>query len=185
MDSSWPSQKATPWQRDGSMVYRHIFTGPNLQWRSAIHIGKYTTIVIHLAKWSYNLNLICFVDFGGISCTFHHQFGRKKNCPDTWNQSVIAPTQVWWLNQPIWKIFAKLGSSSPGSGETKKYWKPPLSYLEDHPHQLGIQEPKKFTNLRDEHKTSLKLPPPPPNATNTPQNKALYPDSGMIHNHPP
>ena len=35
----------------------------------------------------------------------------------------------WWLNQPISKILVKLGSSSPGTGENKKYLKPILSSI--------------------------------------------------------
>ena len=31
----------------------------------------------------------------------------------------------WWLNQPLWKIFVKMGSSSLNRGENKKYLKPP------------------------------------------------------------
>ena len=31
----------------------------------------------------------------------------------------------WWLNQPIWKILVKMGSSSPNRGENTKYLKPP------------------------------------------------------------
>ena len=33
---------------------------------------------------------------------------------------------VWWLNQPIWKIWVKMGIIPPGiRGENKKYLKPP------------------------------------------------------------
>ena len=30
----------------------------------------------------------------------------------------------WWLNQPLWKIFVKMGIISPNWGEHKKYLKP-------------------------------------------------------------
>ena len=33
----------------------------------------------------------------------------------------------WWLNQPIWKIFVKIGIFPKVRGENKKYLKPPPS----------------------------------------------------------
>ena len=35
----------------------------------------------------------------------------------------------WWLNQTIWKILVKMGSSSPNRDEHKKYLKPPPSII--------------------------------------------------------
>ena len=36
----------------------------------------------------------------------------------------------WWLNQPLWKIWVKLGSSSPNRGENKNIWN----------HHLGVSK---------------------------------------------
>ena len=41
------------------------------------------------------------------------------------NRVFKPPKSGWWLNQPLWKIWVKLGSSSPNRGENKKYLKPP------------------------------------------------------------
>ena len=44
----------------------------------------------------------------------------------------------WWLNQPIWKILAKMGSSSPNRDENNKYMKPSPSKLKWNNHNATV-----------------------------------------------
>ena len=43
-----------------------------------------------------------------------NRFGGNGKVPRNWTG--------WWLNQPIWKILVKMGSSSPNRGENKNIW---------------------------------------------------------------
>ena len=53
--------------------------------------------------------------------------------PKMWNQKYRAVKKYfnsWWLSQPIWKIWVKLGSSSPSRGEnSKNIWNHHVVYM--------------------------------------------------------
>ena len=48
-----------------------------------------------------------------------------SHCEKMFLSLFLRSDTSWWLNQPIWKIEVKMGSSSPNRGEHKKYLKPP------------------------------------------------------------
>ena len=56
--------------------------------------------------------------------------GQKDPAPQSQRMFGLKMITGWWLNQPIWKIFVKLGSSSPNGNEHKTYSKPlPSLYI--------------------------------------------------------
>ena len=48
----------------------------------------------------------------------------------------LVPKTAWWLNQPIWRILVKLGSSSPRFGVKKKIFETWNHHLEKNPPDL-------------------------------------------------
>ena len=52
--------------------------------------------------------------------------GTSLRMPGPHKRDEIQQWSGWWF-QPIWKIWVKMGSSSPNRGENKKYLKPPPS----------------------------------------------------------
>ena len=68
------------------------------------------------------------------------------------SQSLLQRLLAWWLNQPSWKIWVKMASSSPIFGvKIKKYLKPPPSsgfcYNPPYNSWVGCHPPKKKKKL--------------------------------------
>ena len=67
------------------------------------------------------------------------------------SQSLLQRLLAWWLNQPSWKIWVKMASSSPIFGvKIKKYLKPPPSigfcYNPPYNSWVGCHPPQKKKN---------------------------------------
>ena len=50
----------------------------------------------------------------------------------------LQPWTGWWLNQPLWKIWVKLGIFPQKRGEKKNIWKPPPSGLKTQTKHHGL-----------------------------------------------
>ena len=92
----------------------------DLGWKPTI-FGNTHIVDIHI------IHHMCVFDVRGSQQRSQQRrtFSSKKSSNWNWN---VENFSSWWLNQPIWKILVKMGSSSPTRGENKKYLKPPPSF---------------------------------------------------------
>ena len=54
---------------------------------------------------------------------------KKKMSGPKKESKVSIISSSWWLNQPLWKTWVKMGSSSPNGGENRKYLKLPPRFI--------------------------------------------------------
>ena len=98
-----------------------VWTFPKRLWQS---VPPYLGGLLGCNDWKNSSNKKHSPKLVGFSWWFTVVGSVKKNT----NQKQIEAN--WWFNQPLWKIWVKMGSSSPSFGvKIKKYLKAPPSKI--------------------------------------------------------